>query len=109
MFNLSVTPEILAYILAALVALLFDWFPGLAAWYAMQNASRKRQVMGVVLGGVTLLIYAGICGSVFITQIACDKAGFVVLIQIFAVSVGINQGVHALFKPSKSDPITWTA
>lgn len=107
MFSLNITPDFLAYVLAAFVAVLFDWLPGLAAWFASQSDTRKRQAMIVILAGVTLAIYAGICGNVFITQFTCDKPGFAALVQVFILSIAINQSVHTLFKPGKDDPITW--
>lgn len=109
MFNLSVSPDFLAYLLAGLVAILFDWFPGLAAWFASLSELKKRQVMAGLLLGIVLAIYAGICGQIFTAAYTCDKVGFAALVQVFLIAAGINQGVHQLFKPSKGDPITWKA
>jgi pilus assembly protein Flp/PilA len=99
MFALEITPEFLSYLLAGLVAILFDWFPWLAAWFDGISELKKKQVMAGLLLVVVLVIYGGICGQVFSTDYACDKAGFASLFEVFLISVGINQGIHALTKP----------
>lgn len=100
MFTLDITPEFLSYLLAGLIAILFDWFPGLAAWFDDISELKKKQVMAGLLLIVVLIIYGGICGQIFTTTYTCDKAGFASLFEVFLIAVGINQGIHALTKPS---------
>ena len=102
MFNLSITPELLAYLLAGLAAILFDWFPGLSAWYGSLSELKKRQVMAALLLGIILAIFAAGCYSVLAAGFGCDRSGFAALIQIYLIATGINQGAHALFKPSRA-------
>lgn len=109
MFTLPITPEFLTYLLAGLSALIFDWFPGLAAWFANLSEFKKRQLMAALLLGIVLTIYGGICGGLFSAPYTCDKTGLAELLQVFLLSAGINQGVHKLLQPSKIDPITWPA
>ncbi len=99
MFELSVTPDLLAYIFAGLAAVLFDWFPGLSTWYGNLSELKKRQVMGAVLVVVLGIIYGGVCVKVFTSQISCDATGLAALVQVLLISLGINQGVHLLTKP----------
>jgi len=106
-FNLSVSPDLLSYVLAALAAILFDWFPGLSSWYTNLSEMKKRQVMAALLLGIVLLIYAGSCAGILVTGMSCDKLGFAALIQIYLVAIGINQGAHALFKPASNNPVAW--
>jgi len=58
MFELNVSPDLLAYLLAGLVAVLFDWFPGLRERFDTLREMQKRTVMAVVLA----VIVAGIFG-----------------------------------------------
>ena len=44
LFNLALTPEALSILLAGLLAILFDWFPGLAAWF--DGLSRLKKTAG---------------------------------------------------------------
>lgn len=99
MFNLSVTPEFLAYLLAGLLALLFDWFPKLSAWFDTLSPLKKQQIIGLLLAVIVAVIFGGICAGLFTSTYACDKAGIAALVQIWLICVGINQGVHALTKP----------
>ncbi len=100
MFNFTVTPEVLTYVLAALVAVAFDWAPGLSTWYGKLSESRKKTAMIAFLLVITAGIYGGICAGIFLTQYACNQVGMSGLFQVFLLSVGINQGVHKLFKPT---------
>ncbi len=105
MFNFTVTPEILAYVLAALLALVFDWFPVISTWYGKLSETRKKQFMIAALLVVSAGLYGGVCAGIFITQYSCDKAGMSGLFQVYLISIGINQGVHKLFKPTT--PNVW--
>lgn len=101
MFQMTISPELLAFILAGFTAVLFDWVPGLSEWFTALSESRKKQLMIALMAAITLSIYGGVCGGVFVTQISCNSAGFSVLMQIFLLSIGINQGVHLLTKPTQ--------
>ena len=101
MFQISITPEFLAYLLAGLVAVLFDWFPGLMTWFGNLSELKKRQFMGVLLGVIVLLIFGGSCWGIFTSGFTCDKLGFASLVQVYLIAVGVNQGLHLLTKPSK--------
>jgi len=110
MFSISINAELLTYLLAALSAAVFDWFPGVAGWFDGLSALKKQQFMGLLLAGIVLLIYGGTCAGVFSTgygsqagsgTISCDKSGFAALVQVYLLAVGINQGVHLLGKPGR--------
>jgi hypothetical protein len=102
MFNLSVTPDLLAYLLAGLAAILFDWFPGLSVWYGGLSELKKRQLMAALLLGIVLAIFSAGCAGVLSAGFGCDRSGFAALVQIYLIATGVNQGAHALFKPSKA-------
>lgn len=108
MFQLAITPDFLSYILAGLLAIAFDWFPGLQDWFSTLSELKKRQVMGLTLALIVLALYGLGCAGVIGGQ-TCDQAQFVQLAQIWFVAVGINQGVHQLTKPGKSDPLSWNS
>jgi pilus assembly protein Flp/PilA len=101
MFQLSVTPEFLAYVLAGLVAILFDWFPKLSDWFGALSELKKRQFMGALLALIVLVVFGGSCYGLFETGLACDQVGLAVLVQTWLIAVGINQGLHSLTKPGK--------
>jgi Flp pilus assembly pilin Flp len=100
MFNLNVTPEFLSYLAAGLLSILFDWLPGLAAWFDGVSELKKKQIIAALLLVIVLALYGGICSQIFSTAYTCDKAGFASLFEVLLISVGINQGIHALTKPT---------
>lgn len=100
MFEIAVSPEFLTYLLAGLVAILFDWAPTLATWYDGLSVLKKQQFMGAILLGIVAVIFGGMCAGILVTGLACDKAGAASLIQIWLIAVGVNQGIHTLTKPS---------
>lgn len=102
MFDLSITPEFLAYLLAGLVAILFDWFPKLSEWFDALGALKKQQFMGLLLALIVVVIFGGACLKVFVTGFACDQAGFAQVAQVWLIAVGVNQGVHLLTKPTQA-------
>ena len=104
MFTLSVTPDFLAYLLAGISAILFDWFPGLSSWFGNLTSLKKQQIMATLLLAIILLIYLGSCTGILAAGFTCDKTGFAALFQVYLISVGINQGVHLLSKPGQSVP-----
>jgi len=98
MFELNVSPDLLAYLLAGLVAVLFDWFPGLRERFDTLREMQKRTVMAVVLAVIVAGIFGLGCLGV-LARMTCDKTQVANLAQVFLVAVGINQGTHLLFKP----------
>jgi len=102
MYEFQVTPEFLLVIVAGVLALAFDYFPGVAAWFDALKADAKRQLNAVLVIGTAAVIFAGTCFSWFITNLICSvKGGFDTLYIVF-LAIGVNQGVHLLLKPSKA-------
>ncbi len=101
MFNIHVTPELLVAIFAALIAIAFDWFPGLANWYNPLSELKKKQIMAGVLIVVVVFIYAGTCWGIFSTGLSCTQTDLVALLNMVWVAVVVNQSFHALLKPPK--------
>ena len=99
MFKFVLTPELLSVILAGLIAILFDWFPGLAPWYDTLSALKKKQLMVVVLIVMVGVIFVGSCYGLFTTGIACEQASIPVLVSMVLVAAGVNQATHLLTKP----------
>lgn len=100
MYEFTVTPEMLLVVIAGLLALAFDYFPKLAAWFDPLDVSVKRQVMAGLVIGLGLVIFAGECAGLFVTNLVCDVKGFFDLCYVLFLSIGVNQGVHILTKPS---------
>jgi len=101
MFALSVTPELLTAVFAALLAILFDWFPPVSQWYDTLSVLKKKQIMALGLVLIVAAIYGGTCLSLFSGTVTCDKAGITSLVYSILIALGINQGVHSLAKPVK--------
>lgn len=100
MFGITVSPDLLMVVFGALLAVLFDWAPGLQPWYDSLSELKKKQVMGVALLAIAGVFYGGSCYGLFSTALTCDKQGIADLVQmVFFITVS-NQGIHALTKPT---------
>lgn len=100
MYMFTVSAEFLTTIVASFLALALDYFPGLAAWFDALAATVKRQVVAGLIIGFALVIFAGQCLAVFVTNLVCDTKGFLDLLQIIFLAITVNQGVHMLLKPN---------
>lgn len=100
LFRLALNPESLSLILAGLLALIFDWFPGLAPRFDRLNPLTKRLVMTGLLAVVTAAIFAAGCTGWLETGVACAWTNLPLLVQYILAAAGVNQAVHLLAKPA---------
>jgi len=100
MFEFEITSGVLIAFVAALLALAFDYFPGLAKWYDAKDASAKKQIMAGLLVGTAALVFAGTCLSWIVTNLVCEPKSLITLIYELLIAVSVNQGLHAVSKPS---------
>jgi len=100
MYTFTVSAEFLLTLVAAVLALVFDYFPGIAGWFDGLAAVVKRQVVAGLIIGFALVIFASQCLAVFVTNLVCDTKGFLDLLQIIFLAITVNQGVHMLLKPT---------
>ena len=98
-FNLALTPEMLNILLAGLLAVCFDWFPGLAPRFDGLSKIKKQQLMLLLLGLVAGTAFAGSCYGWFESGLACSKQSLPLLLQYVLTAAGVNQAVHLLTKP----------
>lgn len=99
MFEFTITPDVLSYVLAGLMAIAFDWFPVLSTWYDGLSKARKQQVMAALLAVVILVVFGLGCAGV-LAALSCDKDQVAKLISMYLIAIGINQGVHKISKPT---------
>ncbi len=93
------TPETLSTSAAVLLSLLFSYLPGLAEWYAAQDAVRKRLVMLAALLATCLATLALACsgwGAVFAVPLACTQDGAALLARCFALALAANQAAFLI-------------
>jgi hypothetical protein len=100
LFHLALTPENLSMLLGGLLALLFDWFPGLAPWFDRLSRLKKQQLMVILLGLVAAGIFAGSCRGWFDTGLVCERASLPLLVEYILTAAAANQAVHLLAKPA---------
>ncbi|HEY3312017.1 MAG TPA: hypothetical protein VGK00_10290 [Anaerolineales bacterium] len=99
LFHLALSPESLSMLLAGLLAVLFDWFPGLAPWFGRLSKLKKQQVMIGLLGLVVAVVFWGACRGWFETGLACERESIPLLVEYVLAAAGANQAVHLLTKP----------
>jgi pilus assembly protein Flp/PilA len=101
MFELNITPELLVSIVAALLAIAFDWLPKLAPWYDALSELKKKQLMGALLFLTVGAIYGGLCVNLFSSATyTCSQTSLAELIKVAFLAIVTNQGVHSLSKPT---------
>lgn len=87
----------IAAIVATIVSLLLEWFPGLAAWWDGFTSVQKRGIMAGIVAAVSLAVVAGNCwwGD---TCPANWGAWLTEWLLAFLAAAAVNQGVHQLTK-----------
>jgi hypothetical protein len=104
LLSFNVTAALLVAIVTILLALLFDWFPGLASAYDKLVEGKKRLVMVLLIILTSAAIFAGTCYGLFGTNLECTVSGAGVLLIMAYTAIGtvFNQATHTLFKPSNA-------
>ena len=102
MFEFSVTPEFLLVIVAGLLALVFDYFPAVAQWFDGLSVAQKKQLNAGLVIGSGAVIFAGQCFGLFVTNLICTVRGGFDALYIVFLAITVNQGVHALAKPTEA-------
>jgi hypothetical protein len=98
--DLTLTPNLLIVIVAALIAILFDWLPGLKTWYDKILDGQKRGLMALLLLIITAAIFLISCAGWLNIATACNLEGAKSMVYMFLAAVAVNQGVHILTKPT---------
>jgi hypothetical protein len=100
MYTFEVSPALLLALVAGGLALAFDYLPGLAAWFDGLLDWQKRLWNAGLVTGFAIVIFAGQCAGIFITNLVCDLKGALDLLYMVFLAITINQGVHMALKPS---------
>ncbi len=100
MYTFDVTPLLLVTLFAGALALVFDYFPGVARWFEGLSTEAKRGVNAIGVIAVTAIIFAGQCFGIFLTNLVCSAAGSLDLLYIIFLAITVNQGVHLALKPT---------
>jgi len=88
----------IAAIVATIVSLLLEWFPGLKAWWEKYTGAQKQGLMALIVAIVSVVTVLGNCywwGEI------CPENWAVFLKEIllaFLAAAAVNQGVHLLSK-----------
>ena len=97
MFVMTLENVSVAAVVAVVVSLLLEWFPGLNGWWERFTAAQKRGLMAAVVAVISLAV-AGVNCAAYETCPA-DWLRFVVeVFLVFLGSAAAQQGVYALAK-----------
>lgn len=86
-------------LLSALLVWVFEYIPGVSAWYEGLATANKRLVMAVLLLLLASVPYVLSCTGVTDSELCNTQSIWELFQQIFSM-VAINQGVHKLTKKS---------
>lgn len=88
----------IAAVVAVLISLMLEWFPGLKAWWEKYSEAQKRGLMALAVAVVSVAVVLGNCywwGEV------CPESWVVFLrdtLLTFLAAASVQQGVHLLTK-----------
>lgn len=91
------TTEQIITLAGALLAILFEYFPGLAGWFEGKGKAYKRLLM---LASMALIVGAGFALSCYgrSSAFTCDNNGIWNALTAFVLALAANQGTHLLIK-----------
>ena len=98
---MDITPEVLASFAGMLLALLFEYVPGLAPWYDKLEQVRKQLVMLGLVVAVALIAFGLSCGG-YLNSVACDDKGALGLLWTVGLALTANQGVHMITRKASA-------
>ena len=98
----QLTPEILGTIAGAVLSLLFSYIPGLNAWFAAFDETRKRGIMALLLLIVALAVFGLGCAGIVVIGLACSSQGAIQLAWIYILAIIGNQSVFSLSPRTKA-------
>ena len=88
----------IAAIVATIVSLMLEWFPGLKTWWEQYTGPQKQGLMALIVALVSVVTVVGNCywwGEV------CPANWAIFLREVllaFLAAAAVNQGVHMLSK-----------
>lgn len=101
MYQFNVTAALLVALVAGAMALIFDYFPGIAKWFDAKPVETKRLINAGGVIGFALILFVGQCFAIFLTNLVCTMKGLFDLLYLIFIALSVNQGVHLVLKPSK--------
>jgi hypothetical protein len=100
MYQFDVTAALLLTLVAGALALIFDYFPGIAKWFDAKPVETKRLINAGGVIGFALILFVGQCFAIFLTNLVCTVKGLFDLFYLIFVALSVNQGVHLALKPT---------
>ena len=88
----------IAAIVATIISLLLEWFPGLKMWWEKYTGAQKQGIMALIVALVSVVTVVGNCywwGEI------CPENWAIFLREVllaFLAAAAVNQGVHLLTK-----------
>lgn len=88
----------IAAVVATIVSLLLEWFPGLNTWWDGFTEAQKRGIMAAIVAGVSIAVVAGNCYGRGQSCPADWVAFLQEVLMAFLAAATVNQGIHLLSK-----------
>lgn len=96
----DITALTLGTIIAAVLSLLLDYFPGIAAKYDALSVAAKRQLAAVFAVVIVGVVFALTCTSIVTSNLTCTVTGAWDAVSNIIYVFVVGQGVHAGTKPT---------
>lgn len=95
----DITPEKIVAVLVSLLAVAFDYAPGLRTWFDALETGPKRLLTAGLSALIAVVIFIGQCYGILLTNITCTPKDAVSLIYGIILAVLVNYGIHRATRP----------
>lgn len=91
--------ELFAAIIGGLMSGIFEFFPGVSAWYAAKTKGMKQLIIGACAVVIAVIMFGVNCyfplSQIFVQlKVTCDITGGFMLVRVVVAIVGGAQTVH---------------
>jgi hypothetical protein len=96
----EITPDWALALYVAITSLIFDYFPGLAAWFDLLAVEKKRLITLASVIVITAVAITGSCLGWWLTNLVCNTASIIRILIDLIMAVAVMYGFHKATKPS---------
>jgi len=95
--QVTMSPELLAAILGAVMSLAFAYIPKLKDWFSGQASQAQAAIMAAVLVVITIAVFVANCGTLLvIINLTCTKQGTLDALWYLYLALAANQSTYLL-------------
>ena len=91
---MDLTSAVIAGLAGAVVSAFFEWFPGVAGWFAAKSPGYKQLLMILAMVVVSSAVFGLSCADI-VVSVACNDVGAKQLAGLLLFAIIGNQSWHS--------------